>query len=89
MMNIEEMTDQALNDIGRDELDHDNVHAIVYAMLEAGYRKDSEFSKAIAEHNDRCVWCCNHAREKGHCDPRYNPNVKSCPDCPRDWMIEI
>lgn len=47
LQKLEEETKQALNDIDRDELDHDNVHVIVRAMLEAGYRKESEARQAM------------------------------------------
>ena len=46
--------------------------------------------KVIEEHNQSCLAACGktttyeHARKLRNCDSR-----RDCPDCPRDWMIEL
>lgn len=45
----------------------------------------------IDDHNNECVRVCELNRNGSHmaCDPRYGPDKRrTCPDCPRDWMIE-
>ena len=45
----------------------------------------------IAAHNEECIRACELARNSSHmgCDPRYGPDKRrTCPECPRGWMIE-
>lgn len=43
---------------------------------------------AIAEHNQGCDESCQGQRKDGRCDA-YTDRGMTCPDCPRDWQIEL
>ena len=42
----------------------------------------------VQYHNGICEASCDIRRDDGHCEP-YLSRKKTCPDCPRDWLIDV
>ena len=64
-------------------------HALL--QIEAREERIAELEAAINRHNTECAEMCDLRRNDEHvgCDPRYGPDKRrTCPDCPRDWIIE-
>ena len=67
--------------------DREEVEQVV-AKLQA---ENEQLESKIKKHNEACIRVCEITRNDSHmgCDPRYGPDKRrTCPECPRDWMIE-
>jgi len=58
----------------------------VFQMDAQRYKAEADkLGALIAEHNSGCVMACE---ARGDCRP-YTSRGRKCPDCPKDWMIEL